>query len=511
VDAALVISSRSVRDIPPVVAPGTTSRAEGIRRLVVRAGAWTVATSLAARLLGVIGTLILTRFVAPYAYGAVTAATVIVWTANQLSALGVGTYVVARPEAERPVMFHATVVHVGLGILGFGIALAIGGRLGSRLDAPSVGRYLPGMVLALFFERVNFMPERVLVRAMRFDRLAIVQTAGDVAYSAVSLVTAVRGWEGMAIVAGNLARSGLRFAMLLVYVSWRDWIEPSRLRGTILRDMTRFGAAVYLGGLASFGVRRWDAFAISYVFGPAVLGQYNLAYSLADLPAVQVGDQIGDVLQVVFARLDPDERSAALLRSIGVLALVMTPMVVGLACVAHGLAAFLFNGRWSGVAPMLAALAAISFPRPLGRTVGAYLQVCNQPRLAGLIEVLTLVLLLVALLTIGRVSPVVACLAVVLVFFVRLLIFGMVLSRVSDIRLLQFLAPMLPPIFAALPMAAGVFAVSRAFSAVGIAGARVLAVQISTGTILYALGALVFARRQVGDIFLLVRKRHTGR
>ena len=67
------------------------------------------------------------------------------------------------------------------------------------------------------------------------------------------------------------------------------------------------------------------------------MGAYNLAYNVADVPAVQVGEQIGDVLLPSFAKLEPAARKAALVRSTGLLALVTFPLAVGLGAIAQPL------------------------------------------------------------------------------------------------------------------------------------------------------------------------------
>src|SRR6185503_11117155 len=109
-------------------------------------------------------------------------------------------------------------------------------------------------------------------------------------------------------------------------------------------------------------------------------GMYNLAYNLADVPAIQVGEQIGDVLLPSFARMDVARRPAALVRSMMLLSLVVFPLAVGLGAVAPTLVATIFDARWRPLAPMLVLLSALSVARPLGWAVASYLQAQQLPR-----------------------------------------------------------------------------------------------------------------------------------
>jgi lipopolysaccharide exporter len=480
--------------------------APGLARLTVRAAAWTIGSGLGTRFLGVIGTLILTHFVAPYDYGEVAAAGVLVMTANQFSQLSLGTYILANPKSGRDVMFHATVLHVGLGFLAYAAILAIGGRIGSTFDAPTLGRYLPGMVIAMALDRVTYMPERVLVRTMRFGALSVARSAGELAYTATSITTALLGWGGMAIVAGNLARAIVRFAVTSVYVRWRDWAEVTRLRWTTLRAMLGFGLPLTVGSLAGFGMRRWDNLLVSRFFGPAVMGNYSLAYNLADIPAVQVGEEIADVLQAAFSRVPGTDSRRVLLRSVGILALIMTPMAIGLGCVGPTLTAAFFSDRWISVGPMLTVLAVISFTRPISGTVGGYLEIRNRQRLVAAIDVLTLAMLMAALWTIGRLGPLWACGAVGLVFTARMLIWGWALKVAEQIPMRTFLAPLLPALLASAPLVGAVVGVHQFMRAVAPGHAVLsLVAEILAGALAYVGAAFVVARAQVRELLSLLR------
>ena len=145
----------------------------------VRGALWTVASGMGSRAIGLVGTLVITRFIAPGEYGEVTVAAVLVMTANQFSTIGLGQYLVARPDAPRSAAFHATIFHFFLGLLALALLLACGGALAPLLDAPRMARFLPGLALSGLFDRVAFVPERILVRDLRFGPLSVSRTLGD--------------------------------------------------------------------------------------------------------------------------------------------------------------------------------------------------------------------------------------------------------------------------------------------------------------------------------------------
>src|SRR6202035_2399049 len=61
-----------------------------IERRAARGGAWDMAAGVGTRVVGLVGTLVLTRFIAPADYGEVSAAAVCVLSANQLLVFAFG-------------------------------------------------------------------------------------------------------------------------------------------------------------------------------------------------------------------------------------------------------------------------------------------------------------------------------------------------------------------------------------------------------------------------------------
>jgi PST family polysaccharide transporter len=466
-----------------------------LARQTVRSAVWSVAAGFASRALGLIGTLIVTRFIAPAEYGEVTVAAVMVLTASQLCTFGFGQYLVATPDAGREAAFHATVYHVVLGVIVLGLLFWLGPPLGPMLDAPNAARFLPGLIVGALFERILYIPERILVRDMRFGAVSAERTAGDVVYTIASLWLAFLGWGGMAIVVGNIARAVVRTVIVCAAADRRQWLSPGSLRPGVSRQLFSFGLPIYVGALAAFASRRWDNLFVSKFFGPGPTGMYNLAYNLADVPAMQIGEQIGDVLVPSFARLDAERRKKALVRSMTLLGLVVFPLAVGLGAVAPTLVQVIFDPRWQPVGPMLVLLSALSVTRPVGWVVASYLQARHLPRSVMWLECFKVAALLLAINTLGRASPLWTCAAVGLAFAVHMLACLWVIKRSDGIALRSLLLSLSAPLLACLPMAAAVVGTRYLLGSLGsISPVLILIAEIIVGALTYIGFALIVAR-----------------
>lgn len=464
-------------------------------RDTVRGALWTISAGIGSRAIGLVGTLVVTRFIAPADYGEVTVAAVVVMTANQISTIGFGQFLIARPTAPRSVAFHATVFHLGFGAIAAAIVLAFGGRFGPVLDAPGMTRFLPGLVLSGLLDRLSYVPERVLVRDLRFRAVSGARTIGDLAHSVVCVWLAAMGWGGASIVMGNVARSLVRTTGFVFAVKLRDWLEPSRLSLVVSRELFAFGVPMSLGSLCAFASRRWDNLLVSHFFGPGPTGMYNLAYNLADVPAIQVGEQIGDVLLPSFARMEVARRPSALVRSMAMLALVVFPLAIGLGAVAPTLVAAIFDARWRPLAPMLVLLSALSVARPIGWTVESYLQAREKPRLILGLEAFKVFALVSFIVTLGRFSPLWTCSAVGVAFGAHALASLWVVQKLDGLPLLRSLGSLWPALAASAPLVAAVLAARHALLLAGIGRPVVcLSIEVLAGTAGYVVGALVVAR-----------------
>ncbi len=473
-----------------------------------RGAAWTILTGIGSRFVGLFGTLWLTYYLAPEVQGEVSDAFIVVLTAHQLSTLGVQQYLVAGPEPDKGLAWHVTVFQFVLGLVAFGLVVVFRDSFGGVLHAPTMGQYVPGLAVAMFIERLGTVPERLLSRQMKFRTIGLGRTLGEMAYTALSVGLAWRGFGGMAIVYGNILRTILYLAVLAHATPRAAWLSPTPLSFATLRPALRYGLPLWVGAFASFVSRRWDNLVVSGLFGAQVVGEYNLAYNLADIPATQVGEQIGDVLFPSFSRMEPEERKRALVRSTGLLALVVFPLAVGLGAVAPTVVHVMLRPEWYAVGPMLVILSALSITRPVGWTIQAYLQASHRPRASMWLGLAKIAFLLSAMIVLGKLTnqPLWTCGAVGIAFGLHSLASMFVVSRYDGVGVWTLLGRCAPPLLATLPMAAAVYGVRILISRAGmVPPALGLAIELVTGGLAYVASAFVFARSSALELTNLVR------
>jgi lipopolysaccharide exporter len=483
--------------------PNAEAKTESLTARTVRGAAWTLSTSLGSRVVGLVGTLLLVRYLAPAEYGEVTDAQIVTLTAFSVTSLGVGIYLVSNRNLTRAETFHATCWFLATGGAALGIVWALGEPIGRLLHAPNLGRYMPLFVLSALLDRISFLPERMLIRKLVFRWLSLSKAASELTYTALSVILARHDFGAMSIVWANLARAALRFAAIVPAIGWREWLEPHPLKAHTLREIIRAGVGVSLAQIANNLMRRWDNLLVSRYFGPAIMGKYNYAYNLADTPAVAIGEQLTDVVGAAFPHAEGPQRQAALVRACTMISLVMFPLAFGLGAVADTVEQAFFVQKWAGVGPMLLFLSILSAPRPMAQIIQSYFYAGQRRRIVAWLELLSLGALMGAIATIGRVSILWTCSAVGVVFTLRTLALLWAVKRLDGIPVRRFLLPLVRPLIACIAMVAAIFAARPALQ--GLPPLVRLPVEVALGAAVYLAGARLIFRAAATEFLGLIR------
>jgi lipopolysaccharide exporter len=482
-----------------------TARAEPeLGRAATRGALGSTAIQLATRALTLASTLLLTHYLAPAEQGEVNVAYVLVATASSLGALGVQPFLVTRPTLDRSVTFHATLALATSQLVSLGLLLLTGSAVASALGAPEASAFLPWFALSQLLDRLVTVPRALLARSLSFAAVGVRVSIAELVYCGVALALARAGWGGYAILAGNLARSAVAVGLFCTRVDPREYLTPSPLRPSTFREVFAYGLPLGLGAALHLASASWDNLVMHALFGPAALGLYNQAYRLADVPATQLSEPIGDVLAPTLARVsDPAARRDLLTRGLRLAGFVVFPASLGLGAVASTLVEALFPAPYAGVATYLAALSVLGIAKPVSVVALGHLQVAGRTTTFAALDALKLASVLVAMIALAPLGPTACALGVGAGYGLNALL--MLASTRRDGCSPWALARALGgPLLACIPLLACVFGVRTALASMDWSAPTRLAVEVASGAFGYALGALLLAPSAVAEITGLV-------
>ncbi|HLL25320.1 MAG TPA: oligosaccharide flippase family protein [Kofleriaceae bacterium] len=476
-----------------------------VAKQAARGVAWNMLLGVSSRMLQLVGTLVLTRFIAPDEYGAVLTASIAVLTAGVLTSFAFGQHIIAK-KAPPHIAFQAMVVHVALGLVAMLAVYLVRDPLGDAFDSPHMGSYLYAYAIAHLLDRVRYVPERLLMRALRFRTIAAINASGEVAFTAASLLVAQR-WGANAIVFGVLVRAVLTFVLFLRLAPRAEWLAPTRLRAADVKDLFSYGLPIMIAAVADRAATRWDNLIMSKLFDPGVMGRYNLSYSLAEMPVNNIAEQIGEVLMPSFSRMEDAQRRRAVVRAPMLMGVIVSPLGVGLGAVSSTVVATFFDERWQGMGPMLAILSTMTVFRPMTWSAIAYCQAVQQTRIVMISSFLRAIVVLSLVALFGWLGgPLWACVGAGIGYALHSVVTIIAAGRLLGFPVGEYLVGVARPLLPCIPMFFAVVGVEHALVPTGLPLPVILGVQLVTGAVVYIISAFVLVRPAVDELLRLGRE-----
>ena len=195
-----------------------------------------------------------------------------------------------------------------------------------------------------------------LSRSLRFKALAVTDIAAQAGSIAVAISLAAAGAGYWAVVGQQITLVVLTCASNVILCKWRPGLPR---RSVSIRRFFRFGGSVLGTNVIAYATNNLDNVAIGIYWGSGPLGLYSRAYQLLMVPLQQVSVPMTRVVLPVLSRVQDDDETYA--RIVSKAQLVGCYMLASGFAVTAGvsvpLVALLFGPKWSGVAPIFAALA----------------------------------------------------------------------------------------------------------------------------------------------------------
>ena len=344
--------------------PGQFDKAEvfsGVRWLAVGQ----VATQAARFLVAII----LARLLAPAEFGLMAMAAVFTTIAELFATLGAGPVIVQRREVPDALLRSVALLGVTVGLLLTSL-LVLGGWLSAGFFAePRVRGVVIGLGCTFAIASVGLVPDALLQRAMRFDRLVLIDILQLVSNSTVSITLAFMGCGVWSLVVGNLTGAVVRSAALVIASPWplRFGFDRAALHGVV-----GFSASVLGFNLVQYLARYTDRLLIGRLLGATSLGLYDYAFRFYTYPLDVITNVLIRVMLPTFSRMqgDVEQLGRAFLRANGAIAFVTFPMMAGLAVVADPFVNVVLGEQWRPIIPLIQILAPVALLTAMGATTG---------------------------------------------------------------------------------------------------------------------------------------------
>lgn len=266
---------------------------------------------------------VLARYLTAEEFGVVTAALVVIGLGRVTTEGVIGPALTQRQRLSDEDVAVGFVLSVAAGVLVTAILFALAPAIAALFDMPqlvSVGRALS---LVLLVQTLSAVPLALLLRELRFKRVAVAELLSfAVGFAPLGVGLAVTG-HGVWSLVGAYAGQATVHAVALVLL--RPHRVALRVRWSVAGGLLSFGGAHTAARYLNYVALQADFVIVGSLMSAAALGVYGRAYQLATTPATLLGNAVDKVLFPVLASHQDDApRMAANLRRAVALTVALT-------------------------------------------------------------------------------------------------------------------------------------------------------------------------------------------
>lgn len=271
-----------------------------------RGGAWALASLGVALGLGAVRMVLVARLIGAAQMGTAGVALLVVTTLEALTSMGTEVALVTRRGRVEEDLDPAFTLELLRGAALGALALAAAPLAAQLLSTPGATPLIRVLALLPLLRGLANPAAALLVRGGRFQRLFWWGVPEAVAGMVVGVAVAVVRRDAWALVASALAMqvvgTGLSYAM----VPYRPRL---RLRGRGVRRLLHYGGAMNRTRILTFLSLNLDNMLVGRFLGPAALGLYQVAFRVAEIPAVTLTRAAARVALPMFGSLRGDPRA----------------------------------------------------------------------------------------------------------------------------------------------------------------------------------------------------------
>lgn len=460
---------------------------EGLQKKVISGLVWKFGERIGAQVVTLLVRIILARILMPADFGVVTMIMIFIEIANVFVVSGFGQSLIQKKDADNLDFSSVFYFSVTMSWILYAVIFVLSPYLAAFYGKPVLSPILRVLALKLPLAGINSVQQAYVQKYMMFKRFFFSTLIGTLVSAVVGIVMAYRGFGAWAIVAQYLCNSAMDTLILWITVKWRPIFSFS---GKRMKEMFGFGWKMLMSELINTAYKQLRSLVIGKLYSEQDLAFYDQGQKLPNIIVTNINSSIGSVLfPAMTMKQDQKEQLKQLVRrSIQVGSYIMWPLMIGFAVVAEPVVRIVFSDKWLPCVPYLQ-IACIQFALEPVQTANIQaVKALGKGRTMLIMEIVKKgfgLITLVAVMHQGVMWIAWTGMAVTL--------FATLVNSTPNRRYLGYtgkeqLADLLPAIFLAALMGAGVYAVGfLPFPLLPL-----LIIQIAAGVAIYIVLSIIF-------------------
>jgi len=288
----------------------------------------------------------------------------------------------------------------------------------------------PGMVQ--FQKNIELRPRFIMI------------SSASIAGAVISIIYAVI-WENVwALVVGVIFSALVSCLVSYVLHPFRPKLELSVDK---MIEMFKFGGWLWLAGILTFCVIQGDDLFVSRMLGISMLGYYQMAFWVANLPTTQITNVLNQVSFPAYSEMQSDSLrlTAGFLKTLQGTVIIILLYTIVLFLLAEPITVFVLGPQWKPMVPALKILCFAGFLRCISATLGPVIMAAGKPKLITVGQTIRLLVLAATIAGFTRRWGLQgASLSVVLSLIMSASFIGVMSIRELNLKIIPFTKKILP-------------------------------------------------------------------
>lgn len=348
---------------------------ERLSHRVVKSGMWVFAGRIVDRAFYFIRLIILARILLPQDFGVLGIAMLMILNLETFFRTGFSDALIQRKEITDEYLNSAWTTGIFRGIILFTIVYIAAPYVAAFFNSQQAGPVIQVLGFSFLLRAFTNIGVIYFQKELEFNKQFLYQFAGSLADFVVAVSAAYILKSVWALVFGILAGDFIRLVASYIIQSYKPKLVLDFKKA---KELFVFGKWIWVSSIIMFILTQGDNAVVGRLLGAAMLGLYQMAYSISNMPATEYSHLIASVTFPAYSKVQDDieKLRRAYLEVLKISAFIAVPLAGGIFVLGPDFTRIFLGEKWMPMVPAMQVLAlygmisSIVFPGPLLMAIG---------------------------------------------------------------------------------------------------------------------------------------------
>ncbi len=365
---------------------------EPLSHRAVKGGFWVFALKVAECFSYLIKLVILARILAPGDFGLLGIAMLTMLTLENFSQTGFQTALIQKKEEIESYLNSVWTAEIARGIILFAILYVIAPYAAFFFNTPQAKLIIQVVGFSILLKAFTNIGVVHFQKELEFSKLFVYRLSGTLVDFIVAISTAFILKSVWALVFGLLAGNIVRLIMSYIIHPHKPHINFDIKK---IKELFGFGKWVFGSSVLIFLITQGDDAFVGKFLGVTMLGFYQMAYRISNIPATEITHVISQVTFPAYSKLQdnlPRLREAYLI-ILKVTTFLSFPISGLIFVLAPDFTKIFLGEKWMPMVPAMQVLVFAGLARSIAATTGTILYAVGKPRIDTKLQIIRLLVL----------------------------------------------------------------------------------------------------------------------